>query len=388
VGICQDITERKKLEHALHQAQKLESIGRLAGGIAHDFNNLLTIIIGHGQEAQKAAGAIPAATRHLEAVQTAAARGADLTRRLLAFARKRPMDVHAIDLNEQVLEVERLLRPTLAPRIELISKLGRGVGTVLADPGQVSQILMNLALNASDAMPSGGRLEIATRRVTVHEGEPLAGRDLRPGPYAVLRVVDSGTGLSEEAERHLFEPFFTTKEVRKGTGLGLATCYGIVKQHGGHITLQSERGRGTAVEIFLPASDPAVIDPPADDAPRRGTETVLVVDDDQFLRDLFADALEAAGYRVLKASDGESALQASSNHHGPIDLVITDVVLPRLDGPGLVEHLTTKRPTLRALYVSGLEAKDAAVPAAFSAFLAKPFTLNRLLKLARELLDS
>jgi PAS domain S-box-containing protein len=386
VGICQDITERKKLELALHQAQKLESIGRLAGGIAHDFNNLLTIIIGHGQEAQKAAGATSPAAKHLDAVQTAAARGADLTRRLLAFARKKALDVHAIDLNEQVQEVERLLRPTLAPHIDLTIRLGKGVGMVLADPGQVLQILMNLALNACDAMPKGGRLEISTGRILVFEGESRLGRELRPGPYAVLRVTDSGTGLSEEAERHLFEPFFTTKEVRKGTGLGLATCYGIIKQHGGHITVHSARGRGTTVEIFLPIADAPAVDPPLDEAPRPGTESVLVVDDDQFLRDLFADALESAGYRVHKAADAESALASSTPL---LDLVITDVVLPGIDGPTLFSRLRVRHPHLRALFISGLD-PDAidAHRAADTGFLAKPFTLTRLLERTRALLDA
>ena len=390
VGILQDITERKRFEQSLLQAQKLESVGRLAGGVAHDFNNLLTIILGHAHALEKLLPSDATQRRHLEAVQTAAQRGSDLVKRLLAFGRKRPLVPQAVVLTELVAEAMQLLHPTLDARIELYCEAASPDVVVRGDPTQLLQILMNLALNARDAMPRGGRLTFTVDVAALTADDKRPDPEMRPGGYGVLRVVDTGFGLSDEAKAHLFEPFFTTKGVGQGTGLGLASCYGIVKQHGGGIRMHSQPGAGTTVDVFLPLSERADDQPEVPHEPangRRGDETVLVVEDEPRLRELIVDALQEQGYCTLAAADGETALAAAAAHDGPIHLLITDVAMPSLGGPNLAVRLRLIRPELQVLYVSGYTADVAMRDADASAFLEKPFTMTNLLRITRELLD-
>ncbi|MBK8997532.1 MAG: PAS domain S-box protein [Myxococcales bacterium] len=383
-GLVTDITDRRRLEEQLLQAQKMEGIGRLAGGIAHDFNNLLAVMQGC---VGLALGELPAdhpARRHIEPIADAGRRASDLTRQLLTFARRQVIEPRALDPNQVVEGISSLLARVLGDHIELEVSLDRGVGSVRADAAQLEQVLMNLAINARDAMADGGRLGIATESALVHESEAREFADAVPGPHVVVSVTDTGTGLSPEAREHLFEPFFTTKPVGHGTGLGLATSYGIVKQAGGHIRVESEPGRGTSFRIYLPASPrPA---PPPETAPAEvaipGGETILVVEDHDLVRGLVTRALAAFGYAVLSADGGQAALSLAAAHAGPIHLLLTDVTMPKMGGPELARELCRVRPGLKVLFTSGLAdtavAKDGVLDAGV-AFLAKPFTMSTLL---------
>jgi nitrogen-specific signal transduction histidine kinase/ActR/RegA family two-component response regulator len=390
-----DMTEQRRLEAELLQSQKLEAVGRLAGGIAHDFNNLLNVIQGcayllhaelpDGSEQQADAAEI----------NRAAERAASLTKQLLAFSRKQMLQPKVIDPNEVVREVVRLLGRTIREDIDIITGLDPSLRTVVVDPGQIHQVLMNLAVNARDAMPDGGTITIESENVDVAIGDMRQSvRELRPGSYACLRVKDSGVGMDETTRAQIFEPFFTTKEVGKGTGLGLATVYGIVKQSGGDIRVESMPGVGTSFEIYLPQAPIDQQVAPAAPAPAAqpgGGETILAVEDDPALRKLFRRVLEGRGYTVLQAGNGEDALRVAAHHDGRIDLVISDVIMPVMSGVEMAEKLAARYPGLRILFTSGYAEEEIAhhgVQASGTGFLQKPVIPDVLLRTVRECLDS
>ncbi len=370
------------------ESQKLESIGRLAGGVAHDFNNLLTIILASGGEARSAARqGRPADPELLEEVLGAAGRAADLTRQLLAFARKQVVAPVTLDLNEQVRASQKLLRRVIGEEIQVVEVLEPGIWPVRCDPGLLGQVVLNLAVNARDAMPAGGTLTLATANVTVTPGEAVPGAGVEPGEYAALRVEDTGTGMAPEVTAHLFEPFFTTKAPGRGTGLGLSTVYGIVKQSGAHIGVRSAPGQGTAFEILFPRSQAAPEDVHAAEvAASGGHETVLVVEDEPGVRGAVAGALRAGGYRVLEAADAAQAV-AQASTAGGVDLLLTDVIMPWARGEEVARLLAGHVPGLRVLYMSGHPLEDATQVAAGADFLQKPFTPEVLRARVRAALD-
>ncbi len=397
-GLIQDITERRALQEQLLQAQKMEGIGRLAGGIAHDFNNLLTAILGYLEMARLDLPAdLPAddAVRaDLDEIGTAGERAASLTRQLLAFASKQIVAPVRLDLSALISDLLKMLRPLLGENIAVETVLEPGIGTIEADPGQIQQLLVNLTVNAADAMPDGGRLIIETAMEDVTEAYAAAHPGASSGSHVRLSVTDTGCGMSEEVRSHLFEPFFTTKERGKGTGLGLATCHGIVRQMGGHIRVFSEPGSGTTFRIFLPRVEgPATARPavaPASPTPT-GTETVLVVEDEPVVRRLAVLGLRAQGYTVIEASDGFEALELAERIAPELDLVVSDVIMPGISGPELVRRLAAVAPGARRLLVSG-HAESTVLPAGLTdvgaAFLPKPFTPERLARKVREVLDA
>ncbi len=395
--ICMDVdvTDRKVLERQLLQAQKLESVGRLAGGIAHDFNNLLTAILGYAELAAGAVEGDARATGWVAEIRSAAERAGALTRQLLTFARRQVIEPEVVDVNELTSDLERMLRRVIGEDIQLVTELEARAPTVRADAGQLEQVLLNLAVNARDAMPDGGRLTIRTRDVVLGEGDLATRPGLVPGPYVAIEAIDTGVGMSEEVLAHLFEPFFTTKELGKGTGLGLATCYGIVTQCGGRIEADSEPGRGATFRILLPCENASsglgtAGGPPTSARPAEPAgEVVLIAEDEVRVRDIMAQTLRSEGYRVLLAEDGEAALRLAREHAGEIALVVTDVVMPRLSGPDLVERLRAHRPALRVLYASGYAAdRVPALAGPDTAFLQKPFTPAELARRVRSLLGS
>ena len=394
--LARDVTTQRTLEEQLRQSQKMEAVGQLAGGIAHDFNNLLTAILGSTQLLLHATP--PDDPRHEDAVEikNAGVRAAELTRQLLAFSRRQVLAPKVLGLNAVVAHMQKMLRRLLGEDIELAVTLAPDAGSVNADPGQLEQVLLNLAVNARDAMPTGGRLTIETTRVTLTVELAERRHRLPPGDYACLAVTDSGSGMDEATQAHLFEPFFTTKEVGRGTGLGLATVYGIVKQSGGYIWVYSEVRHGTTVKVYLPrvaiaeedaAPLPAVAEPAA---PRGGSETVLLVEDAAPVRSLARRSLEASGYTVLDAADGAAALDLAARHGGGIDVLVTDVVMPGMSGRELAERLAPERPRMKVLYTSGYT-DDAMVRqgvlTAGVAFLQKPFVPETLARKVREVLD-
>ncbi|PYO96181.1 MAG: hypothetical protein DMD61_14495 [Gemmatimonadetes bacterium] len=391
--LAHDVTAQRQLEEQLRQSQKMEAVGQLAGGIAHDFNNLLTAILGSTQLLLNNMPSGDPRREDAEEVRHAGLRAAELTRQLLAFSRRQVLAPKVLELNVVVGNMDRMLRRLLGEDVELVTSLDPTAGAVNADPGQLEQVLLNLAVNARDAMPGGGRLSIETTRLALHEEHLERRHRLPPGDYACLVVTDTGVGMDEATQAHLFEPFFTTKEVGKGTGLGLATVYGIVKQSGGYIWVYSEPRRGTTVKVYLPrvpgASEAPAPAPPAR-AARGGNETVLLVEDAAPVRALARRSLEACGYRVLDASDGPSALELSARHAAGIDLLVTDVVMPGMSGRELAERLAPQRPEMKVLYTSGYT-DDAMVRQgvlnAGVAFLQKPFVPDMLARKVREVLD-
>ena len=394
VATSRDVTERRALEEQLRQAQRLESIGRLAGGVAHDFNNLLTVIGGRAQLLLSRLRPGDPTRRDVELIQKTGARAAQLTQQLLAFSRRQVLQPKILDLNEVVTGLESMLRRLIGEHIELVTGLARGLGTVRADPGQLEQVIMSLVLNARDAMPTGGRLTIQTATAVLGAQDPVGFEAVEPGPYALLMVSDTGVGMDEETRAHIFEPFFTTKDVGKGTGLGLATVHGIVRQSGGHITVESEPGRGTTFAIYLPevhgAPVPQEPSQALEDAPR-GVETILLVEDEAEVRDLAHDILELGGYRVLEAATPEEAERICRDEQSPIHLLLTDVVMPHMGGRVLAERLTAARPAMRVLYMSGYTDDTIVhhgVLGQGSAFLPKPFTPNDLSRKVRAVLDA
>jgi two-component system cell cycle sensor histidine kinase/response regulator CckA len=354
-GISRDVTARMHLEEQLRNAQQLEAIGRLAGGVAHDFNNILSIIMGHGELLLASSGDDERARNGLEQIRRAADRAASLTQQLLAFSRKQVLQPKVLDLNEAVADVQKMLSRVIGEDIQLVASLHPSLVPVKADPGQVEQVLMNLAINARDAMPHGGKLTMETSNVDV--GLELA-RDLElvHGAYVMLKVTDSGHGMDAETVLHIFEPFFTTKPMGKGTGLGLSTVYGIVKQSGGSIQVESEAGRGTTFRIYLPVADGAMGKRQqliVGEKIAGGTETILLAEDEPDLRELARIFLEGYGYKVLEAGSAERAIQTASVFPGHIDLLLTDVIMPGMSGSQLAENILKQRPQTKVVYMTG-----------------------------------
>lgn len=391
-GFITDITERKHLESQLLQAARLESIGQLAGGISHDFNNVLAAILGYCELVLRQVEAGPLREDVME-IQKAAKRGSALTGQLLAFTRKRESQLRVLRLNDVVNDVVGMLGRLVGQSVELDVRLDPALGCVKANPSQVEQILMNLVVNARDAMPEGGRISIETANVELDEAYAATHRSAEPGPHVMIAVSDTGIGMDEEIRSRIFEPFFTTKAPGTGTGLGLSTVYSIVKQSGGNIWIYSTPGLGTTFKVHLPrvseAGEPLVARP----APAEllgGSETVLVVDDEEALRLLVGQVLERSGYRVLAAGEGAAALNRAGEHDGPIHLLVTDLILPGLTGLDLAERLAISRPDMKVLYISGHSDLGVVRPGAIEpglAFLQKPFTPSALLGKVRHVLD-
>src|SRR5216117_2458329 len=391
-GTQRDVTEQRHLEEQFRQSQKMEAVGQLAGGIAHDFNNLLTAILGNTQLLLRELPPGDSMHDDVEEIRKASERAASLTRQLLAYSRRQMLQPEVLDLNVVMAEMDKMLRRLIGEHIDLVAVFAPDLGRVRADPNQIEEVIVNLAVNARDAMPDGGKLTIATANVDLDETFAQAHLGSVPGSYAMLSVTDTGVGMDATVRAHLFEPFFTTKEVGKGTGLGLATVYGIVKQSDGYISVYSEVGRGTSFKIYLPRIDtPAPIQAsPPKDRPDRGTETILVVEDEPAVLSLSRRALEAQGYVVLAASDASDAMRVVERHGGTIHLLLTDVVMPGLSGRELADRLATRRPGIRVLYMSGYPGdavvQHGALPHG-SAFLQKPFSpdgLARKVKTASE----
>jgi len=386
-----DVTERRQLEAQLRQAQKMEAIGQLAGGVAHDFNNLLTVILGNAQLIAEGTGYSVQHQSDIAAIIRAANSAAALTKQLLAFSRRQVLVSTRVDVNAMITDMRDMLSRLIGQHIQLETVLAPALGPVLADQGQLEQVLMNLAVNARDAMPKGGRVVIETADVQLDDSSGQHDQVIVPGNYVMLAVTDSGTGMSAETKRRLFEPFFTTKEVGKGTGLGLATVYGIVKQSDGYIWVYSEPGQGTAFKVYLPragADAQPHVAPTVVDVPSRGTETVLLVEDEEGVRHLAQRILEAAGYQVLAASDPAEAKEVFAQHRGRIDLVLTDVMMPGSTGPDLFESLVVQEPALKVVYMSGYT-EDAIVRQGLDRglpFVQKPFTAAGLARTVREAL--
>jgi signal transduction histidine kinase/CheY-like chemotaxis protein len=389
--MAQDVTERKKLERQLQQAQRLESIGQLAGGVAHDFNNLLAVILNVTDHLKsELAGTSTDSRRDLDRVEKAAQSASRLTRQLLAFARREVVQGSVLNMSEQVAGLTELLRRTIGSHVTLTATLAEDTWPVIMDPGHLEQVVINLAVNARDAMPRGGQLSISVANVTVDEAYAHGRPELVPGRYVQLRVSDTGSGMDKTTLDHLFEPFFTTKPVGHGTGLGLATVYGIVKQLGGHIGVYSELGQGTTITVLVPATKAAL--PAKVMAPVRhrdpGTGTVLVVEDYGDLRELIEEILKSAGYRVLSAPDGVAALALARQHPGEIDVLLTDVVMPNMLGPDLADQMKSDHPELRVLFMSGhaQPAFGTTTLAPDTQLLQKPFMADELLDKLHEVL--
>ena len=393
VGSLSDISERKRLEGQLLQAQKMEAIGQLTGGIAHDFNNLLTVINGCSELSLMTLEAGDPRRPNLELVKEAGARGAALIRQLLAFSRKQVLEPRVLDLNAVVSNLEEMLRRTIGEDVTVRHILKPGLGRVRADPLQIEQILMNLAVNARDAMPQGGRLTIETADVELDEYFARTHAVVKPGPYVMLAVSDTGCGMDEEVQKHIFDPFFTTKGQGKGTGLGLSTVYGIVKQSGGSIWVYSEMGQGTTFKVYLPKVEEeadAVLPGAERVASLKGTETILLVEDDEPLRKLTSSILQHGGYQVLQTSSRTEALQVCGRHQGPIHLILTDVVMPGIPSLEFTSQLSSIRPDTRTLYMSGYPDDTVTrhgVLLQGVAFLQKPFSVDGLLRKLRAVLD-
>ncbi|MGA3350506.1 MAG: ATP-binding protein, partial [Candidatus Sulfotelmatobacter sp.] len=392
-AIAEDITERRVLEDQFRQSQKMEAVGRLAGGIAHDFNNLLTVVSGYTEVLLNEITTGNPLHSKAEAIQQASDRATTLTRQLLAFSRKQLLELKVIDINAIVEDMERLLRPLIGEDIELTTQLTPNVGCTRADAGQLEQVIMNLVVNAKDAMPNGGKICIRTADVILDDSYRPENTFIKHGHYVMISVSDTGQGMDRETQARIFEPFFTTKEKGKGTGLGLSTVYGIIKQSAGYVFVQSELGRGTTFNIYLPRVDePSQAHGTASVslAVAGGSETILLVEDEESVRQLVRETLEARGYRVLEAENGNAALALATQHSEPIDLIVTDVIMPGLSGHELVQQLQATRPATKVLYLSGYAEDAVATPLAESpkAFLQKPFTLQNLSRKVREVLGS
>ncbi len=391
--LANDVSERRRLEGQLLQAQKMEAVGRLAGGVAHDFNNLLGVITGYSELLLKNLGPQHPDSPRLEQIQRAAQRAAVLTRQLLAFSRKQLLQPRILDLNEVVADVERMLGRVIGEDIRLVTTPGAALGRIRADPGQLEQVLVNLAVNARDAMPMGGELVLETANVTLDEAYAREHPEVQPGPFVMLSVRDTGEGMSAQTQAHIFEPFFTTKEEGKGTGLGLATVFGIIQQSGASVSVHSRLGVGTSCTIYFPrvaeaASRPPV--PPLGAPPPGGSETILLVEDAASLRVMVREILESAGYTVLEASDAEEALLKISAFASSVPLMLTDVVMPKMSGPDLAQSVRIARPGIKVLFMSGYTDEARGLHHALNAgtrFIQKPFTIDALCHKVREAID-
>ena len=388
-----DITDRKRLEEQLLQAGKMEAIGQLAGGLAHDFNNILTAVIGYCNLLVTDLQDDPRSLDRLHEISRAAEKAANLTRQLLAFSRKQVLDMKVSHLNEILSDMEGLLERLIGENVTLTTNLDPSAGTVEADPVQIQQILMNLAVNARDAMPKGGMLTIETTNTALNEDYVRMHEEIAPGPYVMFAVSDTGKGMDEKTRSRIFEPFFTTKEKGVGTGLGLATVYGIVKQHRGHITVDSGPAHGTTFRVYLPRAkglpDSTVHKTQGNERPL-GNETVLVVEDEETVRNLVSDALGLLGYRTLSAGNPKEAIEICTTYEGTIHLLLTDVVLPEVDGRSLFETLSTMRAGLKVLFVSGYTENFIVHHGVLDKdvhFLHKPFHIDRLAAKVRQILD-
>ncbi len=393
VIVNRDVSERRQLEEKFRQAQKMEAVGRLSGGVAHDFNNLLGVIIGYAEFLQESLDAENKLRGSVDEILKAGKRAASLTRQLLAFSRQQVLDPKVLDLNGVVSDMEKMLRRMIGEDIELSTVLVPELGRLKADQGQLEQVVMNLVVNARDAMPQGGKLLIETQNMIMDEAfvrrYPYP---VQPGPYVLLTVTDSGIGMDAETKARAFEPFFTTKEKGKGTGLGLSTVYGVVKQSGGYIDIYSAPGAGTTFKIYLPRVDEAI----HAELPSRaatsftGNETILLAEDETSLRTLTRNTLELCGYKVLEAKDGVEALEVADAHDGTIDLLLTDMVMPGMGGRALAQELTRRRPEVRLAYMSGYTGQAVGSQGPIdpgSVFLLKPFTREMLTRKIREALD-
>jgi two-component system cell cycle sensor histidine kinase/response regulator CckA len=386
-------TDRRALEDQFRQAQKMEAVGRLAGGVAHDFNNLLMVISGYSEVLLGSTERDSSLYPKIEAIQQAADRAGNLTRQLLAFSRKQMLELRVVDVNMIVADMERLLRPLIGENIALDSQLASDLGRTRADAGQLEQVIMNLVVNARDAMPKGGKITIETSNESLSNVPRQENSYMLAGPYVVLSITDNGCGMDKETQLRIFEPFFTTKEKGKGTGLGLSTVYGIVKQSGGYILAKSELGHGTTFRIYLPRVEQALepLAPVHHSQTIGGSETVLLVEDEASVRQLVRETLQTGGYKVLEAEDGETALRVVAGHNGSIDILITDVVMPGISGQELSRQLCIADPSLKVLYLSGYTEdsiiREGALEAG-TAFLQKPFTLQTLSRKVREVLRS
>jgi hypothetical protein len=384
LSVLQDITRRKQLEEQLRQSAKMEAVGMLAGGIAHDFNNLLTIINGYSHLLLDALPAADPNHSSVEQIMKAGERAASLTRQLLTYSRRQVLQPKLLNLNQLLLGMEAMLRRLIGEDIELRFAFGRDIGQVNADPGQLEQVVMNLAVNARDAMPRGGILTIETRVVQIDEHHRFTHMAVGPGTYVALAVADNGTGMNAETRAHLFEPFFTTKAQGQGTGLGMTTVFGIVKQSGGAMDVSSEPGKGTSMTVYLPSIDQpatAEMDAPVAQA-AGGSETILLVEDDEQVRNLIRDTLRSEGYKILDAPNAADARRIAGAHKGPIHLLISDVVMPKEGGPELAASLARRRPAIKVLFMSGYT--DQAVVE--SSFIQKPFTPAALSRKVRDIL--
>jgi PAS domain S-box-containing protein len=389
VAFVADTTVEKRLAEQLQQAQKMEAVGRLAGGIAHDFNNVLTAITGYCELALRKIRPDEPVRRHLEGIRAAADKATAFTRQVLSFSRKQKSTPRLLDLDDVAASVVSMLHPVIGEDIRVVHARSTSLWPVLADAGQIQQVLLNLAVNARDAMPEGGELRIETANVELPDAHSARGT----GPHVMVAVRDTGVGMGDDVRSHLFEPFFTTKEPGRGTGLGLATVHGIVNQSSGHLVVESAPGRGSTFRVYLPRvgdQKPRPVAPVVEGAPG-GTETVLLVEDDDAVRQLNLEVLRAAGYAALEARHAGEALVIAERHSGPIQLLITDVVMPHMSGLELVERMSVVRPGVRVLLVSGY-ADDAVLRHGRGAenwpFLQKPFPPDALLRKAREVLDT
>jgi PAS domain S-box-containing protein len=388
-----DVTEGRKLEEQLRHAQKMEAVGRLAGGVAHDFNNLLSVIIGHSAMLLEDLKSVDPICEDLRAIKAAGERGSALTQQLLAFSRQQVLAPRLLDIKEVVNESEKMLRRLLGEDVELVTRHARELSKVLADPGHVDQVLMNLVINARDAMPDGGKITIETKDVVLDSSYSTAHFGVEPGPYVMLAVSDTGMGMDRETQARIFEPFFTTKEPGKGTGLGLSMVFGIVKQSGGSIWVYSEPGNGTTFKVYFPRAEGAALDAVQTIEPTllEGSETILLVEDQDDVRNVAKLALRRYGYHVLEARNAGEALLSCERHPRAIHMLLTDVVMPQMSGRELAERLLKIRPDLKVLYMSGYTDNavihhgmlDSGV-----AYLQKPLAPESLARRVRSVLDA
>jgi PAS domain S-box-containing protein len=397
-GVLYDITEHKRLEEQLRHSQKMEAVGQLAGGVAHDFNNLLMLIQAQNERLRGRLQADDPAYADTVEIEQAVKQAGALTNRLLAFSRRQLLQLQVLDLNSVLADTAKMLERLIAPNIELNVLPGASPQWVKADPGQLSQVILNLAVNARDAMPEGGRLTISAKSVELKEPQIAVHGAIPPDAYTVLAVSDTGTGMETEVQEHIFEPFFTTKPPGKGTGLGLAIVYGVVKQTGGWVAVRSKPEEGTTFEIYIPRAEQSLEDTvpkqkisSADERsyPSRGTETILLVEDQEGIREVVQEFLKRRGYSVLCAADGDQAIQIAGDHAQPIHLLVTDVVMPNMGGAELVQQLTRTRPHTKVLFISG-NPDQASLDehlGATAVVLQKPFPLDSLLEKVRSVLD-
>jgi two-component system, cell cycle sensor histidine kinase and response regulator CckA len=390
--IARDISSRKQLEEQFVQSQKMEAVGRLAGGVAHDFNNLLTVINGYSAMALETLKESEPLHEELQEIYKAGERAASLTRQLLAFSRRQTLAPRILDLNLIVSDTDRMLRRVLGEDVLLSTTLGAGLKSILADPGQMEQVILNLAVNARDAMPEGGRLLIETGNAILDDDYARQHKAVLPGHYVMLSVSDNGSGMDAETQAHIFEPFFTTKGEGQGTGLGLSMVFGIVEQSGGTIWVSSAPGKGTTFKIYFPTAGncPAPAEPGPSVRQSTGSETILLVEDEVGVRNLVRLSLQRVGYTVLEAHDGNEALLLCEHHEGAIDLILTDVIMPKMSGRELADRFVAMRPAVRFLFMSGYTARAIVRHGVFdpqTPFLAKPFTAATLTAKVRETLD-